>query len=1743
MADSTSVSIGFNTKEAKQEISTLSAEMKKAQNEFKLADTTLKTTGSTLDRLTNKSQTLTTQLQKQGEITKKCEQMVQHYATAQESARDRVAKAAEAYEKNKDKLKDNEKELKKYTDELDKAKANVKNMDKQYAQWNEKLSKSKLAEAELRNELKQTNEALQKQKSYIAQVKDEYSRLHEKTAGLQSGLTSAGRTLTTHVTAPLIAMGAYATKQIGTLNKELANIGTLSVPTERLQEFKKGIQDVAIATGKSTSDISDGTYQVVSAFGDAADTMEKVEINAKAAKAGLATTTDSINLTSAVTKAYGDTSAAAVQKVADLAFKTVELGQTTFPELASSMGQVTSSSKALGVSQEELFTTFATLTGVTGSASEVATQLKAIYTALEKPSTNMQKAIQKLGYSSGYTMINTLGLAGTLDALMKATDGSDEALMELFSNQRAIPAILALTGAQYDTFNEKLGKMENASGAATKAFEVQTEGVAKTGFQFEQAMIKMQVAAQNFGEAAAPFIAKAADAVSGLADWLNEIDEGDRERLIKVGIALAALGPSMSIASKGITVFQGSAAAIKTVAKIFGSTATAATGAATATTEVAGAAATASEAMSTVAAVSEATTAAIEGVGVAGEAAGIGMSAAVAPLAAFAAGLAGTYAIAKISSKAIDKYYDNLIESGNEALEQAKDYQNKVKASYDLSDEAKTVKEYYDRYSELKQLQESGTIISDEKAELKEIEQWFIDHYGEYISAEEQKNGVRQESIDFIKQITEAEKERADAEAKAARTEIGKNSGEKRANAEKAKQEIPQLQARNDTFKQQIQDAQKLEINLGTLKAKYEAINNTMNGAERIKAVHQLVEDNQDIFDSYARLTGGQISFDDIEGSISNLTGKTEEWQKSIDLTDEQIIELKGSIEAYKDALIVLQDTVTEDALKKNGFTSLSELFSSGDSAAIERAINSVVVKCKSLGMTTEETALQVGLFRNGFSNLNEAMASGDKAMKAVVDNMNEYMHAVVGLPEDVQFTVNAEGDIDIINTAEEGITELDGSEAEAKVKVDSGDSEETVTTLQELIDKYGASKAVALLEADDNATVTINGVSYRLTEYDKEKGVAILTADDGEAIIKIDTTTGAVRDFSKEKGTARLDVDNSAAISKISDITNRIKNLVAQPFTAKLSASGIAGNASGTQNAEGGPAIINDQAGVADNRELVEHKGRYYLFNGKNIVVDLDKHDKVFTAAQTKKMLDGIPHFATGSNNKSFETAKSNFEYRQKTSVVTDDEALLWWKKVLEDYAKDADVVREANIEIYELTNKINDDAIKDYKNRIKKQESASKDWIDYEVKMHNLSIDEQIAAYGRMDDNYRSTLDEMTANTTMTAEELEEVWSEYYDTVRDHEMKIADLRKKNLDDLQKQSLSYIEERTYYNDWENQNDSPEAAYERIKERNSEALLAGDITNDEYIAKMTEAGQKLYEGRLANSKKWLEQQYKYGAISEEEYRAGLQRVKDYTEQYYKEGLISGIFYYEALDDANNELFDNMSATLEAYVNEYYEKQKAMLQARRAEIEAEYDAQDAAEKKADRAKELSDLQAQYKKYQNAVTIEGRKKLQEIQDNIDSLRKEEQKEAREAEKQSRLDELDKENDRIEEEQEQSLKGISKYTAQALGIISGGNDEMISKFNSVVESYNAQQAQLAKNGYDTISKIVDMTNAKLAEIGQNMQSAPVRGGDFNLEVNQTFHQSITDETTAMAYGKYAGAAVRNLKVGDIALGRWDI
>lgn len=338
------------------------------------------------------------------------------------------------------------------------------------------------------------------------------------------------------------AAGTMAVSSAMDYQAQMQNVGTLldGDVQGKLQGMSKQLKQVSLDTGVCTSDLTEGLYQVVSAFGESADNVKQMEIAAKAAKAGNATTVDSINLLSAVTKGYGDTSAAAMQKASDLSFLTVKLGQTSFPELAASMGQVVPLASTLKVSQEELFGAMSTLTGVTGSTSEVTTQLKATMQSFLSPSTEMSKTLKKMGYASGAAALESEGLGGILEKLKGQVKGDEVAFANLFSSVEAKNAVLALTGNQAENFAEKTAAMFEASGAADAAFKTQTASVKEMAAKIKNAGSVMLT---SMGEKALPYIQSA---LEGVIEKMPEVTEATGVLIEKAGPVFEKLAGSVT---------------------------------------------------------------------------------------------------------------------------------------------------------------------------------------------------------------------------------------------------------------------------------------------------------------------------------------------------------------------------------------------------------------------------------------------------------------------------------------------------------------------------------------------------------------------------------------------------------------------------------------------------------------------------------------------------------------------------------------------------------------------------------------------------------------------------------------------------------------------------------------------------------------------------------------------------------------------------------------------------------------------------------------------------------------------------------------------------------------------------------------------------------------------------------------------------------------------------------------------
>lgn len=366
----------------------------------------------------------------------------------------------------------------------------------------------------------------------------------------EDAIKNLGKTMTVVGGAIVAAMGVAA-NSAKKFNEQMAEVATL-IPNsaKRVDELKKSVMDMSVSTAKNVGDLTKGLYQVISAFGDTADTTKILEINARAAAAGVATTLDAINLTSAVTKGYGDTSAEAVKKVSDLAFQTVKLGQTTFPELAASIGKVVPIAAALNIKQEELFASMATLTGVTGTAAEVTTQLQSIMMGFTKTTPGMAAAMKQLGYATAETWIEQKGLIGALREAVATTDGTTTGINKLFRRTEGLAAVLALTRKQAEAFDGKLVSMSKSTDAGAEAFNEMANGVNKAGFQMDQAKQKMANAMIKIGDAVLPMISKITSSIAGVIDKISQWGKahpGLFDALVKltavVGGLMAVFGP------------------------------------------------------------------------------------------------------------------------------------------------------------------------------------------------------------------------------------------------------------------------------------------------------------------------------------------------------------------------------------------------------------------------------------------------------------------------------------------------------------------------------------------------------------------------------------------------------------------------------------------------------------------------------------------------------------------------------------------------------------------------------------------------------------------------------------------------------------------------------------------------------------------------------------------------------------------------------------------------------------------------------------------------------------------------------------------------------------------------------------------------------------------------------------------------------------------------------------------------
>jgi TP901 family phage tail tape measure protein len=399
----------------------------------------------------------------------------------------------------------------------------------------------------------------------------EFNAFTKKAHELGRNIGAVGAAMTRYVTLPLAAGGIASMKFARDLNQSMANVGTmLPGQTERLKKMKVEVMDLAVKTGISTEDIAEGLYETIGAFGAFdrygrdKDPMGKLAIASTMARAGVTGVKESVYLLSAVMKGYGLETDAAAQSVSDMAFKTVDLGQTSFAELASALTSSVPLANAMKWSMKELFGVFATATGITGTANEVSTQIASLAGEFLKPTAAMDQAAKhatKFGaamdFSSAMEMGSVLGIAKSLDILKAASKGNESVFSKMFGRKEATNLAMILTGTQMEAFGWKTEEVGKALEATLKAFKAQTGGINEAGFTWDQGVQRTKNMAVVLGDKLLPQVEKFVKWLEPLIDRISNASDATLTFGLKAAGAALVMGPLISGIGKIVYIAPG----------------------------------------------------------------------------------------------------------------------------------------------------------------------------------------------------------------------------------------------------------------------------------------------------------------------------------------------------------------------------------------------------------------------------------------------------------------------------------------------------------------------------------------------------------------------------------------------------------------------------------------------------------------------------------------------------------------------------------------------------------------------------------------------------------------------------------------------------------------------------------------------------------------------------------------------------------------------------------------------------------------------------------------------------------------------------------------------------------------------------------------------------------------------------------------------------------------------------------
>lgn len=386
-------------------------------------------------------------------------------------------------------------------------------------------------EAEIKEVQAQLNKYKGSLKDVTEQLTTHSAQLKEWGAQLKNvgdKMKSVGTTLTTHVTAPIMAVGAAGIAAFKEVDEAMDTVVTKTGASgDALEDMQDRVKNLATSIPTDFATAGTAIGEVNTRFGLTGDALE--ELSGKFIKFAEINGTDvngSIDTVQAAMAAFG-LSAEDAGNFLDVLNKAGQDTGVNVTKLAQDLTTNSTALKELGFSAQDSAMFLANLDKSGINSSQVMTGLSKALANAAKDGKPMNEALADLQKEMANAENDTA-------AMQKA--------MELFGN-KAGPAIAKACSEGRLSFDDLGLSMDAFAGSVDGTFEATLDPIDSFTTATNNAKVGLAELGEQIQIAAGPLIEQLSEKIQAASEWFAGLDDDQKQMIVTIGAVAAALGP------------------------------------------------------------------------------------------------------------------------------------------------------------------------------------------------------------------------------------------------------------------------------------------------------------------------------------------------------------------------------------------------------------------------------------------------------------------------------------------------------------------------------------------------------------------------------------------------------------------------------------------------------------------------------------------------------------------------------------------------------------------------------------------------------------------------------------------------------------------------------------------------------------------------------------------------------------------------------------------------------------------------------------------------------------------------------------------------------------------------------------------------------------------------------------------------------------------------------------------------